>query len=287
MATEAPVNAAASSKPKLGRSPAYPFIPMEKALSQAKALYDREGRYSVPMASAFKAWGYGEKSSGGRQTLAALKYFGLIEVEGEGDKRKIRVSERALRIILDEREDQTERRRLIRELALLPPIHQQLMEKFQQGLPSDATVRHYLVFEARYNEEGAAELLAEFKETAGFAGLFQPPGDIDTSSAAEDGSGNRSQDQQHTDDSIASGRGSKLDTKARRDRTPAKAGMKEDVFTLAEGDVVFQWPERLSEASYDDLQAWTELLLRKIKRNVVSEPGDRGEPAPDPVNPLS
>ncbi len=44
--------------------------------------------------------------------------------------------------------------------------------------------------------------------------------------------------------------------------------MKEDVFTLEEGDAVFQWPERLSQESYDDLEAWAKLILRKIKRSV-------------------
>jgi hypothetical protein len=45
--------------------------------------------------------------------------------------------------------------------------------------------------------------------------------------------------------------------------------MKEDTFTLDEGDVVLQWPERLSQESYEDLESWMHLQLRKIKRRVV------------------
>lgn len=44
--------------------------------------------------------------------------------------------------------------------------------------------------------------------------------------------------------------------------------MKEDVFSLREGDVTLQWPETLSAESYQDLEDWTKLLLRKIKRAV-------------------
>ncbi len=44
--------------------------------------------------------------------------------------------------------------------------------------------------------------------------------------------------------------------------------MKEDVFTLDEGYAVFQWPERISQESYEDLEAWAKLILRKIQRSV-------------------
>jgi 5-bromo-4-chloroindolyl phosphate hydrolysis protein len=46
--------------------------------------------------------------------------------------------------------------------------------------------------------------------------------------------------------------------------------MKEDVFSLQEGDVTFQWPESLSKDSYQDLEDWTKLMLRKIKRSIES-----------------
>lgn len=177
----------ATKKPKTGRSPAYPFIPIDKALNQARALYQTEGKYAVPMASAFRAWGYGEKSSGGRQTLAALRYFGLIEVAGEGDSRQVKVSQEALRVLLDTREDDTERRALVRKMAMRPSIHQQIFLKYREGLPSDATVRHFLVFDHDYNEGAAQELLEEYKATATYAGLYQPSGDIDESQVEDGG----------------------------------------------------------------------------------------------------
>lgn len=46
---------------------------------------------------------------------------------------------------------------------------------------------------------------------------------------------------------------------------------KEDVFTLDEGDVIFQWPATLSEGSFQDLEDWTKLMLRKIKRSIVDQ----------------
>jgi len=54
--------------------------------------------------------------------------------------------------------------------------------------------------------------------------------------------------------------------------------MKEDVFSLQEGDVTLQWPEALSAESYQDLEDWTKLLLRKIKRS-VQEPASSNDVA--------
>lgn len=161
-------------RPKQGRSPAYPGIDLKAALAKAKALYDQEGKYPAPMASAFSAWGYSPKSSGGRETRAALKYFGLITVEGDADAGKVKLTDKALRVLLDQREDQSEKRSLIREMALTPAIHKRLIDQFPDGLKSDATVEHFLVFDEGYNESVVSEIVAEFKATAEFANLFKP-----------------------------------------------------------------------------------------------------------------
>ena len=178
--TQAAANATEPAKrPKQGRSPAYPGLNIKDAIAKAKALYDTEGKYSVPMPSAFAAWGYGAKSSGGRETRAALKYFGLINVEGDNETGKVKLTDKALRVLLDEREDQTEKLALIREMALTPPIHQRLFDKFAEGIKSDATAQHFLVFDEGYNKTAAAELVTEFKETADYAGLYKPVSIVD------------------------------------------------------------------------------------------------------------
>ena len=163
-----------TKRPKQGRSPAYPGISLKVALEKAKALYDAEGKYAAPMSSAFKAWGFSEKSSGGRELRAALRYFGLITIDGEGESGKVKLTDDALRVLLDEREDQTEKQIIVRRLALTPAIHKKLIEKFPEGIKSDGTVEHYLVFDESYNKSAAGEIVAEFKATATYAGLFKP-----------------------------------------------------------------------------------------------------------------
>jgi len=53
-------------------------------------------------------------------------------------------------------------------------------------------------------------------------------------------------------------------------------GVKQDIFTLEEGQVVLQWPAKLSQDSYEDFEGWINLILRRAKRSIVQEP-DRQE----------
>jgi hypothetical protein len=177
--TEAVQTAEKATRRQVGRSPAYPFIPVQKALEQAAALHAQEGDYAAPLASAVKAWGYSPKSSGGRQTLATMKYYGLIEITGEGDQRKVKVSDTARRILLDRREDETEKKRLIRSVALTPAAHKAIYDHYPNGLASDGSVEHFLIWDMGYNPDAARELLVEFKLTASHVGLFQPSGNLD------------------------------------------------------------------------------------------------------------
>lgn len=62
-----------------------------------------------------------------------------------------------------------------------------------------------------------------------------------------------------------------------RKRRPMLPGMNEDVFSLAEGAIVLQWPGRLSKVSAADAQDWLELIVRKIKRASEAPPDDSGD----------
>jgi hypothetical protein len=177
-----------SQKRGEGRSPAYPFIPVQKALERVQELYAQESAHPAPLKSAMAAWSYSTKSSGGRQTLATMRYYGLIEVTGEGDERMVKVSELARKIILDKREDDTEKRALIRQVALMPSAHKALFQEYPDGLPSDGTVHHFLVFKKQYNDAAASELLTEFKQTASYVGLYEPHNSVDNDGEKDDNS---------------------------------------------------------------------------------------------------
>ncbi len=164
-------------KPRQGRSPGFPFIPIKKALDRAEIFRVAEGgrpKHYSPLASAFSAWGIGAKTGAAQQTIAAMGHYGLFEFEGSGDNRSARLTELAFGILLDKLSISTERDELIRQAALKPAIHAELWQKWHSPLPSDPTLETYLIKDRGFSENGARDLIAEYKETISFANLFLP-----------------------------------------------------------------------------------------------------------------
>jgi hypothetical protein len=257
--------------PGFKRSPKCPFIDLKKAIERARTLYRKEGRNGVAVPIAVSHWGYKPKTSGGLQTVAALKGYGLVEYSGKGDDRHVQLTKLALRILLDEREDSPDRARAIQEAALRPKLFSELWDKWKdQGLPSPVNMRHILIFEKEFNENSAQDFVLKFADTIHFAGLT-----ASTSTDAEDG------DKSLIQSAEASVPKDQAD-KARRpvdsdlaEQDPlgsrVRLGVKQDIFTLEEGRIVLQWPERLSASSLEDFEDWWQLMLRKVRRSVKAE----------------
>lgn len=155
-----------SSQRRKIRSPSFPFISLREALDRARAFYEAEQRNAARPETAAAHWGYSPKSSGGKQTIAALRAFGLLE----GDTA-VKLSGRALRILLDEREASEERERLLKQAALLPPLHSRMWERYGAELPSPKTLRLSLILDEGFNENSVDDFLTEYKETLEFAKL--------------------------------------------------------------------------------------------------------------------
>jgi hypothetical protein len=160
---------------KRTRSPAYPFINLETAITRARQFYDKEQRNGANINVASKHWGFLEGSSSGAQTVAALISFSLMQDEGVGEKRTVRLTQSALRILLDTRPESAEKAELIRQAALAPKIHRQLWENWGANFPSDAQLRHTLLFgwETPFNENAVDSFIAEYKSTVAFARLAE------------------------------------------------------------------------------------------------------------------
>jgi hypothetical protein len=284
------------------RSPAYPGIGLETAMKRAKELYAQEKMNPVPVTIAVKRWGFKEKSSGGLITIAALKSFGLLKDSGTGKERKLQLTEEARRILLDTRQESHERDQLIKEAALRPKIHNTLWRKWGTELPSDETVQHALIFEWSFNENIVGDFLKEYKGTILFAKLT----DSDTISTVngdkegivvgdyvqwESSGGIQFEARRITgfsDDGtfafvegtstgLPIGELSKVEApvggveknKAGAIFTNVKPkSMNSDTFTLDEGQVILQWPAKMSPESYEDFKTWLDLIARKAKRAV-------------------
>jgi hypothetical protein len=327
MTDTAPPVAATSRKPRQGRSPAFPFIPLQRALERAEAFRVAEGgrpRHFAPLAAVAKAWGMGAKTGPAIQTVAALGHFGLFEFQGSGEKRSARLTDMALRILLDKQPISPERDELIRQVALAPRAHAELWQKWQTALPSDATLETYLVRDRSFSESGARDLMAEYKATIAFAKLGQPA-NISPEQPGETTESNGKPEievgdliQAEINGALALEKPSRvrairedkgriwvfvdnsetgipmeqavLEQKGKPDAPPpvvdqpprlplnvkppaadGKPGTRQEVFALDEGDLVISYPEGLSLSSYEDLETYLQLFLRKAKRRATDK----------------
>ncbi len=155
------------------RSPGYPAFGLEAALERARALYEEEGRNVAPNAAIMQHWGHSPKSSAGLQALATLKRYGLLERQSEG---KLKLSNLALTLLLDVREDSAERAEAIKHAALLPGIHREMWDEYDGELPSNANLKHFLCLQKGFTESAADDLIKQFRATVTFARLGGPDG---------------------------------------------------------------------------------------------------------------
>lgn len=158
---------ATTGKRVADRSPRYPFIPLSDAVERARDFFRGEGKNSAKPEIAVTHWGYSAKSSGGRQTLAALRAFGLLENAGEN----VKLSDRALKIVLDQRDPSPDRIALLKQAALTPPAHKKLWDRFKADLPSDANLRYTLMVDFGFAEGAVEGLVREYRATLAYAGL--------------------------------------------------------------------------------------------------------------------
>lgn len=151
------------------RSPPFPFISLEKAIERAREFEAEYKKSAGRTANVLGVWGYTPKSSGGLQTIGALKAFGLVEDEGSGPDRKIKLTELALRILKDERPGKREE--AIKDAALKPKAISEHWARWQHGRPPDVECRSELTLERGFTEDAAKRFIQVYDDTIRFSGV--------------------------------------------------------------------------------------------------------------------
>ncbi|HEY7313171.1 MAG TPA: hypothetical protein VH643_27730 [Gemmataceae bacterium] len=270
------------------RSPAYPAIGLDEAIRRAQALYDAADQRWENIEAAAEHWGYATSSSAFLLTVAALKQFGLLTDEGRREDRRVRLSDLALDIVVHP-EDSRERAEAIQKAALNPKIHRELWERFEGKLPStDVSIRVYLLREredARFNKDRVDAFISQFRSTIAFARL-------DQSDTMGSGVPNTKAPASHPESGESRfNRGTRTVCAARSHVTgtaaapasgmvvkpPMQTGIKEDVYTLDQGQVVVLWPEKIDSGEIADVEDWMQLVIRKMKRS--AQRNDPNEPS--------
>jgi hypothetical protein len=145
----------------------FPFIKLESALGRAKELYNAAGEHPVTVPDAFQTWKYSEKSSGGNQTISALKMYGLIDDSGYNEQRRLFFTPNGLRYFRDERDEIL--LTLKQEFAFAPPLMRNLWNKWGLNPPADNIARSYMKIDLGMAEQNARTALGIYKENLEFA----------------------------------------------------------------------------------------------------------------------
>ena len=111
--------------------------------------------------------GFKTRTGPANRTLAALRQYGLLEKVG----KNYAVSERAWKALILP-DEAPERMKLIQEIALRPALFRELLGLYPDGLPSDATLRSYLILNKGFNENTVGQFIKVFKAAIDIAKPF-------------------------------------------------------------------------------------------------------------------
>lgn len=150
------------------KSPRAPSLPLDESVERALKIYDKERRHAAPTDVIAQNLGYKSANNGSAlSTIAALRSFGLLEKAQEG-KLAVAKDVEAYRFApTDELRSQ-----LRIKWLKTPNIFSELLEKYEEGLPSDASLRFDLI-QRGFTPASAESTLVVFKKSIEFAKFFE------------------------------------------------------------------------------------------------------------------
>ena len=156
-------------KVKKERSPSYPFISLERAVERAAQMAQNHKRSPARLVTVAPSWGYGIKSSGLLQTVAALKQYGLIDDSGSGEDRRIQLTDLAWRILTDSRPGAKEQ--ALKDAGTKPRLFSEYLAAWLPDPPSNDHRVSELTLDRGFTKEAALAFIKAFDETVAFANL--------------------------------------------------------------------------------------------------------------------
>lgn len=154
------------------RSPNFPYIDLKEATEKTLALYSKAKTHPVSLDFAAKQWDYTTAKSGSfAKCLAAIKSYGLVNVDGTGESRKVAVSKAGEHVV----ENGPERAKYLKECALRPSIFANVVQKYSKdgGLPPDEVLSNGLKWddEFKFNKSTIDFFVAKLRVTLDYAAI--------------------------------------------------------------------------------------------------------------------
>jgi hypothetical protein len=162
-------SAPAAPKAPRERSPSFPFIPLQTAVKRLEEFEKHFGRHPTPANHVGAAWGMKPASSKAAQTLAALKSFGFVEYEGDGQARLTRLTDLARTYLRAQQE--SVKREAIHAAAMRPKALQAFFKQWGADRPTDPVCLDELILKRGFTDAAARLFLKVYDQTIAFAGL--------------------------------------------------------------------------------------------------------------------
>src|SRR5258708_14276015 len=141
-----------------GRSPNYPQLTLSEAIEKVRMGFSVEHFHSTSREVIAKDIGYQGLNGASLTAIAAMRHYDLLQNEGDG----LRISDDAVSLFELPKDDLLRQRALVR-VALAPPLFAELFREFGDLLPSEATLRHWLI-KRGFMSKAADEVIRIYRE---------------------------------------------------------------------------------------------------------------------------
>jgi hypothetical protein len=149
------------------KSPRAPSFSLDEAIERTKKVYEKERLHVAPVDVIAQDIGYKNASSGAAlSTLASLRYYGLLDRPREGHLAVTKDFESYLYA-----PDAELKQSLLSKWIRTPAVFLEIIQKYGESLPSDATLRFDLIGQG-FNPAAAEALIPIFKRSAELVGLY-------------------------------------------------------------------------------------------------------------------
>ena len=255
---------------KRDRSPSFPYLRLSAAIDLAKKLHNAARQSEVRLSSIASAWNTTSSSGALMKYAAALQAYGLIESSGSNEGRKIKLTDIARRILEDTRPGVKEA--LTSEAALKPKLIAELYSQWGHRRPVDDIAKSALQFDYNFTPDGTRRFLAVYDEALGFIKPSEAEEDRVLEPSANHGGESllpgEAREQKKTTHPISQDQSGDPGPGLPVAYSRPSLDLRQDIFTLDEGEVIITLPKKMSQASFDDFCDWLELVKRKASRSI-------------------
>jgi len=150
------------------KSPRAPTIALDEALDRALRAYEQDRLHSTPTDVFAQNIGYKSANNGAAlSVLASLRYFGLVERQGDGMlavAKNVETYKYAPNDAL--------KRTVLLSFLRSPPLFEELLDRYDAGLPSDGNIRYELI-QRGFAPSAAEVVLVAFRRSVEFARAYE------------------------------------------------------------------------------------------------------------------